>query len=122
MNATRFLTLVAATLLAQTVAAQTAYAPYGNGPVELVQPGTPSAPYGHPAPSWGGTGVLPYSQGSGVVVTPGGAVPYGRYNREAARDAFRINNAVGGARAANDAANSTHQPLKPLNPMPGESR
>ncbi|MBL8376596.1 MAG: hypothetical protein JNM79_01860 [Burkholderiales bacterium] len=122
MHPTRFLTLVAAALLAQPGLAQTSYAPYGNGPVVLVQPGTPAAPYGYTTPSWGGTGVLPYAQGSGVVVTPGGAVPYGRYNREAARDAFRINNAVGGARAANDAANATHQPLRPLNPMPGELR
>lgn len=100
--------------------AQPAPGLYGNGGVVLVQPGAPAAPYGaYTAPSWGGSAVVPYGQSSGVVVTPGGAVPYGRYNKDAARDAFRINNAVGGQRAASDAARDVHRPLEPLNPLPG---
>lgn len=95
--------------------AQDGYNLHGNGPVVIVAPNG-VAPYGY------GGGVAPYTNSSGVVVTPRGAVPYGRYNKDAARDAFRINNAIGGARAADEAAARNQAPLTPLNPMPGGLR
>ncbi|MBL8382736.1 MAG: hypothetical protein JNM90_06675 [Burkholderiales bacterium] len=100
------------------VAAQDGYGLHGNGPVVIVAPGTaPGLPgYGY------GSAVVPYGGASGVVVTPRGAVPVGRYSKEAARDALRINNALGGARAADEAAARAQAPLTPLNPMPGNLR
>jgi hypothetical protein len=120
--------LAGSTLLGMALAAAGAaqaqnspYSLYGNGPVVIVQPNAPGvsggATYGY-----GGTAVLPNGNGSGVVVTPGGAVPYGRYNKDTAREAFRMNNAIGGAQAANEAAARAQQPLTPLNPVPGGLR
>ena len=119
---------VATMTLTSAVSAQNGYTPYGNGPavVVVVVPSEPPAlPYGA-GPGYGygygGAALLPYGNGSGVVVTPGTAVPYGRYNKDAARETFQINNALGGAQAANDAAARTQAPLTPLNPMPGGLR
>ena len=106
-----------------SASAQDVYTPpFGNGPVVIVAPNAPGVPYGYGGSGLGYGGVQPYGNASGVVVTPRGAVPYGRYNKDAARDAFRINNALGGARAADDAAARTQAPLTPLNPMPGALR
>ena len=99
--------------------------PFGNGPVVIVAPIAPiapGAPYGYSGSGLGYGAVQPYGNASGVVVTPRGAVPYGRYNKDTAQDALRINNALGGARAADDAAARTQAPLTPLNPMPGALR
>jgi hypothetical protein len=101
-------------LAAATAGAQDGYGLHGNGPVVIVPNNGSVVPgYGY------GGAVAPYGRDSGVVVTPNGALPYGRYNKDAARDAFRINNAVGGARAADEAAARNREPLTPLNPMPG---
>jgi hypothetical protein len=94
---------------------------HGNGPVVIVAPNGAGTPYGNTYPGYG-SGVVPYGNNSGVAVTPRGAVPYGRYNKDAARDAFQINNALGGARAADEAAARNQAPLTPLNPMPGNLR
>ena len=102
--------------------AQTLYAPYGNGAVHVVPPYAAGLPYGPGPYGYGGAAVIPHGYGSGVVVTPGGAVPYGRYNRDTTRESLRINNAIGGAQAANDAAARAQAPLAPLNPMPGGLR
>ena len=102
--------------------AQSQYVPYGNGAVVVVPPYSAGLPYGPGPYGYGGTAVIPHGNGSGVVVTPGGATPYGRYNREATRESLRINNAIGGAQAANDAAARAQAPLTPLNPMPGGLR
>ena len=101
--------------------------PFGNGPVVIVAPIAPIAPIAPGVPYGYGSGlgygaVQSYGNASGVVVTPRGAVPYGRYNKDTAQDAFRINNAIGGARAADDAAARTQAPLTPLNPLPGALR
>ena len=118
--------------LSGAVHAQDSYTPYGNGPVVIVAPGAPSLPHGngafvpgYGAPGYGASGygaVQPYGNNSGLVLTPRGAVPYGRYNKDAARDAFRLNNALGGARAADEAAARAREPLTPLNPTPGNLR
>ena len=109
--------------VAGTLSAQNVYTPpFGNGPVVIVAPNASGAPQAYGGSGLGYGGVQPYGNASGVVVTPQGAVPYGRYNKDAARDAFRINNAIGGARAADDAAARTQAPLTPLNPMPGGLR
>ena len=102
--------------------AQTLYAPYGNGAVLVVPPYAAGLPYGPGPYGYGGTAVIPHGNGSGVVVTPNGAAPYGRYNRDATRESLWINNAIGGAQAANDAAARAQAPLTPLNPMPGGLR
>jgi hypothetical protein len=102
-------------------AAQDNYNLHGNGPVVIVAPGGTATPYGNAYPGYG-SGVVPYGNNAGVAVTPRGAVPYGRYNKDAARDAFQINNALGGARAADEAAARNQAPLTPLNPMPGNLR
>lgn len=102
--------------------AQTSYAPYGNGAVVVVPPYSAGLPYGPGPYGYGGSAVIPHGNGSGVVVTPSGAVPYGRYSRDTARESLRINNALGGAQAANDAAAKAQAPLVPLNPMPGGLR
>lgn len=116
---------LAVATLTPTASAQNGYTPYGNGPVVVVPSAMPGLPYGA-GPGYGygygGAAVLPYGHGSGVVVTPGTALPYGRYNKDAAREAFQINNALGGAQAANDASARTQAPLTPLNPMPGGLR
>ena len=106
--------------VASVAPAQDGYNLHGNGPVVIVAPNAAGTLYGN---AYGyGSAALPYGNASGVVVTPGGAVPYGRYNKDAARDAFRINNALGGARAADEAAARSQAPLTPLNPMPGGLR
>jgi hypothetical protein len=104
-----------------SVVAQDNYNLHGNGPVVIVAPNGIATPYGNGYSGYG-TGVVPYGNNSGVAVTPRGAVPYGRYNKDAARDAFQINNALGGARAADEAAARNQAPLTPLNPMPGGLR
>lgn len=101
--------------------AQDNYNLHGNGPVVIVAPNGTATPYGTGYPGYG-SGIVPYGNNSGVAVTPRGAVPYGRYNKDAARDAFQINNALGGARAADEAAARNQAPLTPLNPMPGGLR
>ena len=116
------LTAAVAALTAATVHGQQVYTPYGNGPVVIVAPNAPATPYGYGGSGLGYGGVQRYDNSSGVVVTPRGALPYGRYNKDAAQDAFRINNALGGARAADDAAARSQAPLTPLNPMPGGLR
>ena len=113
--------------LSGAVHAQDGYTAYGNGPVVIVAPGAPGPPHGNGAvaPGYGAPGygaVQPYGNNSGLVLTPRGAVPYGRYNKDAARDAFRINNALGGSRAADEAAARAQEPLTPLNPTPGNLR
>ena len=112
-----------AALLINNVSAQDGYTPFGNGPVLIVAPNAAGAPYGYAGSGLGYGGALPgYGNSSGVAITPRGAVPYGRYDKDAARDAFRINNALGGARAAEDAAARSQAPLTPLNPLPGGLR
>ena len=113
---------VVATLAAGAAHGQQVYTPYGNGPVVIVAPNAPATPYGYGGSGLGYGGVQPYGNSSGVVLTPRGAVPYGRYNKEAAQDAFRINTALGGARAADEAAARSQAPLTPLNPLPGGLR
>ena len=120
MKALHGLACAATALLAGAVCAQGSYTPYGNGPVVVVPQGNGQSPYGYVAPGYGA--VQPYNNGSGLVMTPQGATPYGRYNKDAARDAFRINNALGGARAADEAAARSQAPMTPLNPMPGGLR
>ncbi len=102
--------------------AQTPYAPYGTGAVVIVPPYSAGLPYSPGPYGYGATAVIPHGNGTGVVVTPGGAAPYGRYNRDATRESLRINNAIAGAQAANDAAARAQAPLTPLNPMPGGLR
>ena len=111
-----------AALAAGAAHGQVVYTPYGNGPVVIVAPNAPATPYGYAGSGLGYGGAQAYGNSSGVVVTPRGAVPYGRYNKEAAQDAFRINNALGGARAADEAAARSQAPLTPLNPLPGGLR
>ena len=121
----RLLSAIAAlaTLAAAAAHGQQGYGPpYGNGPVVIVAPNAPATPNGYSGSGLGYGGAQRYDNSSGVVVTPRGAVPYGRYNKEAAQDAFRINNALGGARAADDAAGRSQAPLTPLNPLPGGLR
>lgn len=109
-------------LAAPPVRAQDGYGLHGNGPVVIVPQNGAVVPGGYGAYGGYGGGVAPYGNQSGVVVTPRGAVPYGRYNKDAARDAFQINNAIGGARAADEAAGRAQAPLTPLNPVPGNLR
>lgn len=110
----KFALIAFSVLVAGHAFAQDGYGLHGNGPVVIVpNNGTVVPGYGY------GGAVAPYGRDSGVVVTPNGALPYGRYNKDAARDTFRINNAVGGARAADEAAARNREPLTPLNPMPG---
>lgn len=117
------LTVAIAALPVNNTLAQVGYTPLGNGPVVIVAPNAPGVPYGYSGSGLGYGGVAqPYGNSSGVVITPRGAVPYGRYNKDAARDAFSINNALGGARAADDAAARSQAPLTPLNPLPGGMR
>ena len=116
------LTAAVAALPITHAQAQDVYPPLGNGPVVIVAPNAPATPYGYGGSGLGYGGVQRYDNSSGVVVTPRGALPYGRYNKDAAQDAFRINNALGGARAADDAAARSQAPLTPLNPMPGGLR
>ena len=111
-----------AALAATATHSQEVYTPYGNGPVVIVAPHAPATPYGYGGAGLGYGGVQPYGNSSGVVLTPRGALPYGRYRKDAAQDAFRINNALGGARAADDAAARSQAPLMPLNPLPGGLR
>jgi hypothetical protein len=106
---------------ATCASAQDAYNLHGNGPVVIVAPNAAGVPYGSGYSGYG-SGLAPYGNSSGVLVTPRGAVPYGRYNKDAARDAFRINTALGGARAADEAAARNQAPLTPLNPLPGGLR
>jgi hypothetical protein len=113
--------LTAVALAGAAHAQNSPYGLYGNGPVVIVQPAAPGVSAGA-SYGYGGTAVLPNGNGSGVVVTPGGAIPYGRYNKDTAREAFRLNNAIGGAQAANEAAARAQQPMTPLNPMPGGLR
>ena len=115
----RILMMAPLAVFAVSAQAQDAYRPYGNGAVVVVPQYSPALPYSYGQGAYGGSAVVPYGNSQGVVVTPGGAVPYGRYNKDAAREAFRINNALGGARAADDAARQAREPMKPLNPVPG---
>ena len=124
MQQRQFSAFAAVVVLAAGAAhGQQVYTPaYGNGPVVIVAPNAPGASYGYGGSGLGYGAVQSYGNSSGVVLTPNGALPYGRYNKDAARDAFRINNAIGGARAADDAAARAQAPLTPLNPLPGGLR
>ena len=117
------LTAAVAALPITHAQAQDVYPPLGNGPVVIVAPNAAGVPYGYGGSGLGYGGVVqPYGNSTGVAITPRGAVPYGRYNKDAARDAFSINNALGGMRAADDAAARSQAPLTPLNPLPGGLR